>query len=307
MRVAGLVSLVTLGLLLAGCGGEEKNGVSEPTTTASDEVAAPAWAVPTLSKPGPESALVMASSDFATGDNRVAFLLIRDDGSAVEAPTLSVSYEPTEGAPVRTTEARLVPLGAEGAEPGDVTSVYVAELDELATGKRWMLVEPPTEQLQGFQILDVKAKSITPAIGDHAPRSQNPTLATAAAEKITTARPPDLELLRHTVADSIDAGIPFVVVFATPQFCQTRACGPTVDVVEAARKRFTDREVRFIHIEIYVNNTPGEGVNRWVREWKLPSEPWIFVVDAKGVIRDKFEGAVAADEIEVAVRSVLRS
>ena len=304
-RVASLVTLA-VGLLVAGCGGNAAGEDTEPATTAGEEIAAPAWAVPTLSKPGPESALVMASSDFAAGDNRVAFLLIRDDGSAVEAPTLDVSYEPAAGAAVRTTEAQLVPLGAEGAEQGDVTSVYVAELDGFAKGKRWIVAEPPTEQLQGFQILDVKAESITPAVGEPAPRSMNPTVATASAKKITTARPPDVELLRHTVADSIERGIPFVVAFATPQFCQTRACGPTVDVVEAARKRFADREVRFIHIEIYESNIPGEGVNRWVKEWRLPSEPWVFVVDGKGIIRDKFEGAVAADEIEASVEGVLR-
>ena len=112
-------------------------------------------------------------------------------------------------------------------------------------------------------------------------------------------------MLEHSVADSIAAGVPFVVVFATPQFCQSRACGPTVDVVEAARKRYLGTSVRFIHIEIYEDNLPGNGPNRWVKEWNLPSEPWVFVVDDAGIVRAKFEGAVAADEIGDAVDDVL--
>lgn len=301
--LATLTAVVLVGLTACGGGGSDEAG--EETTTGDVEVAAPAWAVPTLSKPGPESALVMASSDFAAGDNRVAFVLVRDDASTVEVPTLDVSYQPRDGGAVRTTTARLIDLGIEKADPTDVTAVYVANLRGLAVGKRWIVVEPPGEELQGFQILDVKQASVTPAIGERAPASANPTTATRPAREITTARPPDVELLRHSVADSIERGIPFVVAFATPQFCQTRACGPTVDVVEASRKRLAGEGVRFIHIEIYEDNLPGNGPNRWVQEWKLPSEPWVFVVDEDGIVRAKYEGAVSAGEIVEAVRDVL--
>ncbi|MGL6278161.1 MAG: hypothetical protein ACRC50_01215 [Gaiella sp.] len=304
--------LVVLALGTAACGGSGESSApaestrTEGTTTESTvEVTAPAWATPYLSKPGPESALVLASSDFAAGDNRVAFLLVRDDGSTVDAPTLKVAYQPRDGAPVRTGVARLVPLGVPAAD-GDPAAVYVTELRGLAAGRRWVVVQPPGEALQGFQALRVAREPVAPAIGERAPASDNPTLATAPAKEITTARPPDVELLRHTVADSIADGVPFVVVFATPQFCQTRACGPTVDIVDATRKRLAGEEVRFIHIEIYEDNTPGKGPNRWVKEWELPSEPWVFVVDRGGVVRDRFEGAVAADELEASVRRVLR-
>lgn len=299
--------LLVLGATGCGTGGEGADGAADTQTTepGAVEVAAPEWAAPLLARPGPESALVMASSDFAAGDNRVAFLLVREDGSTVAAPSLAVSYQPSDGAEVRTTTARLVPFGADEAEDGDVTAVYVANLGGLAEGERWLVVEPPGEELQGFQILSVKQRSLAPAVGEQAPASDTPTLATAPAEEITTARPPDVELLRHSVADSIADGVPFVVAFATPQFCQTRACGPTVDVVDATRRRFAGRDVRFIHVEIYEDNTPGKGPNRWVTEWNLPSEPWVFVVDGGGVVRARFEGAVAADELERAVRDVL--
>jgi hypothetical protein len=300
---------VLLAFAATGCGtsGEATDDAGSTQTAEPDaaEVAAPEWAAPLLARPGPESALVMASSDFAVGDNRVAFLLVREDGSTVAAPRVEVSYQPTDGAEVRTTAARLIPFGAEDAEEGDATAVYVANLVGLAEGKRWLVVEPPDEELQGFQILSVKQRSLAPAVGERAPASDTPTLATAPAEEITTARPPDVELLRHSVADAIAEGVPFVVAFATPQFCQTRACGPTVDIVDATRRRFAGRDVRFIHVEIYEDNTPGKGPNRWVTEWNLPSEPWVFVVDGDGVVRARFEGAVAADELERAVRGVL--
>ena len=94
----------------------------------------------------------------------------------------------------------------------------------------------------------------------------------------------------------------FVVVFATPALCKSRVCGPTVDVVEKVRKRFAGKGLRFIHIEVYKDNRPAKGFSRWLREWRLPTEPWVFLVDGEGVIRAKFEGAVSVDEIEAAVR-----
>lgn len=299
--------LVALGATACGTDGERSDDAARAQTVdaGATEVAAPEWAAPLLARPGPESALVMASSDFAAGDNRVAFLLVRQDGSTVASPMLTVSYQPRDGAEVRSATARLVPLGV-GSTGGDTAAVYVTTLDGLAEGERWLVVEPPGEELQGFQILSVNRRSLAPAVGEQAPASDTPTLSTAPAEEITTARPPDVELLRHSVADSIADGVPFVVAFATPQFCQTRACGPTVDVVDATRRRFTGRDVRFIHVEVYEDNTPGKGPNRWVTEWNLPSEPWVFVVDGDGVVRARFEGAVAADELESAVRDVLR-
>ncbi|MBA2475623.1 MAG: hypothetical protein H0V40_06685 [Actinobacteria bacterium] len=122
---------------------------------------------------------------------------------------------------------------------------------------------------------------------------------------MTTSTPPDRELLRHSVADTLAAHKPFVVAFATPKFCASRACGPTVDIVEAVRRSFARSGVRFIHVEIFEGNDPTRGVNRWVREWRLPTEPWVFVVGGDGRIAAKFEGSVSVRELSRAVRGIV--
>jgi hypothetical protein len=43
-----------------------------------------------------------------------------------------------------------------------------------------------------------------------------------------------------------------------------------------------------------------------VGEWNLPTEPWIFLVDDKGVIQGRFEGAVSVPELAEAVRQDLQ-
>jgi hypothetical protein len=46
-------------------------------------------------------------------------------------------------------------------------------------------------------------------------------------------------------------------------------------------------------------------VARAVDEWHLPSDPWTFVVDRTGIVRDRFEGAAPFDELEPALKQVL--
>ena len=71
-------------------------------------------------------------------------------------------------------------------------------------------------------------------------------------------------------------------MFATPKYCESRTCGPTVETVDAVRRDLVTSPVRWIHVEIYEDNDPAKGTNEWVKQWNLPSEPWVFVVDETG-------------------------
>jgi hypothetical protein len=57
----------------------------------------------------------------------------------------------------------------------------------------------------------------------------------------------------------------------------------------------------FIHVEVYAKNDPANGYNRWMKEWGLQSEPWVFVVGRDGRITAKFEGSVSVQELTDAV------
>jgi hypothetical protein len=308
-----LALAAALALLLAACGGGAGGGsASSPETTASAQL--PDWVKSALGEEdGPDVAATMGSSDFAVGENRMVFLVVRENGALVQAPTATVRYAAADGEP-RTANAVLESLGAkeEGGgqeKPGqfDVTQVYVAHLDTPREGRYWFVADPAGERIQAVGTLDVAARPRTPALGSKAPASDNPTLADAPAKEITTADPPDTGLLRYSIADSLMAHTPFVVVFATPEFCVSRVCGPTVEVVQKVAHEFAGSGIRFIHVEIYTDNDPKKGYNKWVREWRLPTEPWVFLVDASGKVRGKFEGAVSVEELERAVRDDLRS
>jgi hypothetical protein len=316
VRAARPVLLLTLLLtLLGGCAGDDGDGPaaeigqSQTETTGSS---LPAWVEGRLaSREGPDVALVMGTSDHAVGPNRLSFLVVRNDNSLVEAPEARLLVA-REGATQGTaTTAELVPIiphshgAGDEEEDDDVTSIYVATVQLDEPGRYWLVAEPDGEQIQGVGSVEVRETSLTPAVGDEAIPSDNPTLDDAPAEEITTADPPDTGLLRYSVADSLEEGVPFVVAFATPAFCTSRTCGPTVEAVDRVRQEFEGEGVRFIHVEIYEGNDPQNGVNEWVREWNLPTEPWVFVVDADGIIRAKFEGSASIGELRRAVEQQL--
>jgi hypothetical protein len=129
-----------------------------------------------------------------------------------------------------------------------------------------------------------------PRAGDKAPPIHTPTAQDVAGDlsKITTRIPPDTQN-NVDYAEALGKE-PIVLLFATPQFCQSRVCGPVVDVAEQAKQEYGDKAA-FIHMEIYNENDPGLGVRPEVRAFHLPSEPYLFTIDRRGVVRDAIEGA----------------
>jgi hypothetical protein len=210
--------------------------------------------------------------------------------------------------PFLRTTAALEPIGVPGGAESDtdVKNLYVTNVDVQKAGKYWLLAEPiGGRPIQALGNLVVKAKAASPVVGERAIASKTPTLATAHGnlKRLSTASKPVPALYRHSIADSLAAHKPFVVTFATPKFCSSRTCGPTVDVVDQVRRR-TRGDIRFIHVEIYEGNDPDRGVNRWVKEWNLPSEPWVFVVGRDGRIKAKFEGSVSVAELTRALARI---
>jgi hypothetical protein len=143
-----------------------------------------------------------------------------------------------------------------------------------------------------------------PEVGERAIEVQTETIASAAGdvEMLTTRRPPARELLKTDFADVLGER-PVVLTFATPLLCASRVCGPVVDIVEQVRAR-SPRSVAFIQQEIYVDNEVDKGVRPQVAAWKLPTEPWTFVIDREGRVVERFEGAFSPGELQRAVAKV---
>jgi hypothetical protein len=82
-------------------------------------------------------------------------------------------------------------------------------------------------------------------------------------------------------------------------------CGPVVDEVLLVQREVGRARANFIHVEIYQYPFDGLHTAKTVDEWHLPSDPWTFVVDKGGIVRDRFEGAAPVEELEPSLKAVL--
>ena len=303
-------ALIALGstLIVVACGG---SGTSSDSSAKTTTTAAPPGSLEALWREGGDAvAVVPGTSDYGTGENRVSFLIVDKQSKLIEEKRARVWIaRGLREKPFAETTATLEPIGIPGGVAADAQNIYVATVNTPTPGKYWILARPTTgKEIQALGSIVVRKHAMAPEVGDRAIPSRNPTLAAdapvASVRAATTAEPADLNLLRTTVAASMAAKRPFVVTFATPLYCQTRTCGPVVQVVQSVARDWQGKGVDFIHIEIYKDNDPSKGTNRWVDEWKLPTEPFTFVVDRDGVIRTRLEGAFSPAELEAAVRKV---
>ena len=142
-----------------------------------------------------------------------------------------------------------------------------------------------------------------PQRGDPAPPSITLTSDDAAAlSDITTDPNPDPDLYDLSIDDAISNGRPSVIVFATPAFCQTAICGPTIDIVKAATGDNADIDV--VHVEPFDLDAARAGSLEPIvtmTEWGLATEPWVFVVDDEGKITSSFEGILGREELAGAI------
>ena len=144
------------------------------------------------------------------------------------------------------------------------------------------------------------------AVGSPAPATNN-LLASQVKDisTIDTGVPPD-QMHYTTIAAAEAAHHAVVIFFGSPGFCQTKTCAPEVDVVKSLQAKYQAKGVDFVHIETYKGGRPD--ANRTVsdefNQWKLTSDPWVFVVDKQGRVAAKFDGPTTADEIDPVVALV---
>jgi len=145
--------------------------------------------------------------------------------------------------------------------------------------------------------------SKVPQVGQKAPLIHTPTADDVGGDlaKITTRIPPDTQN-KVDYADVLGKE-PIVLLFATPQFCVSRVCGPVVDVAEQLKQLYGDK-VAFIHMEIYQDNDPNKPVRPQVQAFHLPTEPWLFAIGRNGKIEDEIDGAFGVEELTRVVKGL---
>lgn len=323
-RATALCAVALLGAVgLSACGsGEEESAAPPaapmPTAKAQDFPAAKGRTLADLQAMLPEGPVLSPSvTVLEKGGNRIGFglfdtarkqlggakvalYLSRSDGSALKGPF-----------PVRAESLAVKPQFQSRQtvqDPDTANHVYVADVDFPASGA-WAVTA--VARLDGRLVRTSPAGmkvgrrgSGPPKVGERAPKVSTPTFEDVGGdlEEIDTRVPP-LRSLHDTDLADVLGKKPVVLLFATPQLCQSRVCGPVVDVAAQVQDKVGD-DVRFVHMEIYEDNDLSKGFRPQVAAYRLPTEPWTFVIDRRGIVRDRFEGAFSVGELERAVAKV---
>ena len=247
------------------------------------------------------------------GRNRFAFGLLDAEGP-IRTPEVRVTFYHVDGDPSK-------PAGQDMARfvrwPSSKAGVYVLQAQFPAPGRWGVVVETPKVEGEtptfGQSGFIVKAESSSPALGEVPPPIVNRTAADVPnLAELTSAREPDPDLYRMTVADALESGRPSLIAFATPLFCSTATCGPQLQVLSALNERHAGK-VNFIHIEVYENphemkeDFSAGRVSPHMDQWGLLTEPFTFVLDAGGRVASKFEGFATEEELEAALAEVLQA
>ncbi|MBI5949903.1 MAG: hypothetical protein HY875_17335 [Chloroflexi bacterium] len=313
---------VLVALPLVACGGGDDSGDPTKFPTSTD----PAQAVPT----GQRNTInvVIAGSDWYVGENNFVFGItdLKDNpqGGAKATATFFDLRDPANPKPVFTAEAVASAPGVGpkvevkhangethvhgGVEEDRVGYFVTVNFDH--PGFWGLIVEATlkdgTKGVRdvGFQV-NAKPTIISPGL--KAPKSDNLTKKEVTDIRQIDSGTPANDMHDVKIKDAIAAGRPLVVVFSTPAYCTSRFCGPVNEEVEALQATYKDR-VDFVHIEIWKSFEKRE-LSPTVKEWIVRadgglSEPWVFVVDAKGTVYDRWEGPVARNIMEPSVKAV---
>jgi hypothetical protein len=184
--------------------------------------------------------------------------------------------------------------GKTTAEDSDAAAVvYSAQLNLPSEGEwRVAAILKGDGELKGTPVGGIVVGEFEriPQPGQKAPVIHTPTAADVDGDlaKLTTRVPPDTQN-KVDYAEALGRE-PILLLFASPAFCQSQACGPVVDVAEQAKEE-AGGKAAFIHMEIYNENDPARRVRPQVRAFHLPSEPYLFAFDRRGIVRDTVEGA----------------
>ena len=324
-------------LLLAAC----SSGAAGSTGAATSPGATPGGAVPSLaagaacgtapqvdpttvgwgppaSPPSVFPILIANPGELVCGPNRVMLTFVDASNNPVGAPdrTASLSiYDIARDPATPIEQADGTFVWAIEDERGDYivnlafpeAGTYGAEITTAAGGG-----SPETTRMT----FDVEPASGVVKVGDHAPSTPTPIASQVGGQldQISTDPTPDPAFYQVSESEALANHQAFVIIFATPKFCTSAQCGPTLDRLKPYAAQYPS--VAFIHVEPYkLTFADGElqadldaqgqlQPTDVTNSWGLLSEPWVFVVDRNGIVRGSFELIFSDQELTAALDAV---
>ncbi|HYA95928.1 MAG TPA: thioredoxin family protein [Terriglobales bacterium] len=147
------------------------------------------------------------------------------------------------------------------------------------------------------QIQQTHNSSLGLKLGEAAPRVHTKTLADVGGDisRITTYRQPDERMYQYSVDQALATGKPVLLEFATPAHCTP--CDRQLQMIKSLLDKYQGRMI-FLHMDQYDNPEA-------YKAFRVPGDPWTFVIDNRGVVRFEQAGSMLYGELERAIQSAL--
>ena len=319
-----LLSLLAAAVVLSACGSGDDGGATPappqpPAAAPADFPPATHKTLKALVADLPQGAILNVSSfrSQRPGRNRLGFAIVDRANKQIDVSAVAVYTAKPDGSQLRGPfAARKESLDVDTRYRSAQTASDLASGDtfyvaDAVYGSRGPHVAIGLVRLDGRLVvaesvgpLAVGEKNGPPDVGERAIKVHTQTGADVGGDltKLSTRIPPPRDMLETDFADVVGKK-PVVLLFATPALCQSRTCGPVVDIAEQVRAQ-NGKGVTFIQQEIYQDNDPGKPYRQQVLAWRLPTEPWAFVIDRRGRVAARFEGVFSVGELARAVEHV---
>lgn len=311
------IVLIALCAALVACGG----ATSSPTPSQSAAGGArngctDAWPAPgQASSTGPLP--ILANSDLAPGTTRLILGLVDSESFPLGSPAWSLKGEVFD-----ITTDGCTPLATPAPLPftWSITNVrgFFIGTTEIPVGAREIGLVISGTDATGATVLVrftsfVQTTGTAPRPGEEAPTVATPIAANSphGLAGVSTDTEPRASFYASSASELLAARTPFMIAFASPAFCVSQACGPTLTLLKSAADR--NPGVAIVHVEPYQmswNGTrlipvlaSGGGLQPTsiVTAWQVPVEPWIFTVGRDGRILRSLEGVVSPEELDAAL------
>jgi len=193
-------------------------------------------------------------------------------------------------------------------ESSPIAQIYTANVPFRKPGRYAVLVmtKQGAKTIGAAAEVRVRSSSPIPDVGERPPAVSTDTVSSAAGNLalIDTRRPFARELHEVNFKDVLGKK-PVALLFATPQLCQSRVCGPVVDIALQMKQQYGDK-MAFIHQEVYKDNQVNKGLRPPLDAFHLQTEPWLFTIDKDGRIAARLEGSFGVKEFQQAIQAALR-
>jgi hypothetical protein len=319
--------LVVAGLVLGGCAAIRSGPSDNPSPivagtsackSAPDPGTLPDWKPPSTTPP--IYPLIIANpGELTCGKNRLIFTFVDAKNNVLSKPSLNVTVAlfnlgRSPSTPIDTVAGTFV------WAIQDVRGIYIANVNFQEAGvygaEFTAVAAGSSDKTTVRATFSVDTTSPTVQVGEVAPSTKTPTAADANGDlhTISTDPTPDPAFYKVSEDAALAAHQPMVVIFATPKFCTSSQCGPTLDRIKPFAAKYPS--IAFIHVEPYElklqdgqlqavldaqNNLVSNAITT---AWGLTGEPWVFVVDKTGTITASLELIFSDAELTAALNAV---